>query len=581
MFHRLYLTLPLLVFLLSACGGGGGGGGSTPTPNPQPTPRATGDSASVDEDGTVVIDVLANDTLIDSATLTLTDGPANGVAAIEGDNVSYSPDANYNGSDSLTYSVDGNNGSVLTAVVNITVVDVNDAPGASDDDITLVEDTPTTIPVAVNDTDIDGTISNIIIVTAPANGTVVVDGDAVTYTPSLNYVGVDEFTYQAEDDDGDQSNEARVLINIEPVVNTELIVSNLTIADTSYTIANNAEYDADVLASPDQILAIPPNTVSFLLTLQGEQVGVMENALFISGLQSPDEDLTRFRGIIGFCDGRLCSSLVPRRPDITVERGDWRYQLGTLDGTLDALDLDSLALNVAIRTGPAPDLTADFPATLKVRTFLTNPAVTSPELNSVLTRFENIAIMNGIRIDFAPSVIVEDPQFTELSPDFTDPTTSALVTMGDPDAINFFFIEGFSGTNGGSILGIASGIPGPLGQSNPLNGVLINTTIFHDSTDEFFIRNTAQIAFHEMGHHLGLYHTTEGDFSFNDVVDDTPECNRDIHDSNDNGLADPDECPDGNNPMFWTPPLLSEFGDLSNDQQSVIFYSPIALPGGE
>ena len=580
MFLRQNLILPAVILVLTACGGGGGGGSSPPPQPPAtPTPRAVNDTARVDEDsGETLIDVLENDTLIDDDTLEITTGPANGLAEVVGTNVSYAPNANYHGNDSLTYSVTGTNGSTLSATLNITVLDINDPPLANDDSVTLIEDTPTTVPLTMNDSDPDGSINNITIVDAPVNGSVVTESGIVTYTPSLDYTGVDEFTYRAEDDDGAESNLARVTINIEAVVTTELTVTNLTVAETGYTSANNAEFNADVLTSPQQTLVIPPNTVSFLLTLQGEQVGAINDALFIPRVQSPSESLTSFRGTVGFCDGHLCSSLIPRRPEITAERGNWHYQLGTLNGTLDDIELGSLTLRVAVRTGPNPDLSTAFPAAIKVRTFLTNPEVTDVEMNAVITRFGNIASLNGIRVDLAPTVVIEDVRFSEISPDFTESTTSELVSMGEPDAVNFFFVEGFTGANGGSILGIASGIPGPLGQNNPLNGVLINSTIFHDSTQEFFIRNTAQIAFHEMGHHLGLYHTTEGDFSFNDVLDDTPDCLEGSHDANDNGLAESNECPDGNNPMFWTPPLLSEFGELSGDQQKVIYFSPIAIP---
>ena len=59
--------------------------------------------------------------------------PANGTAVINGDNIDYTPDANFNGSDSFTYTVDDGNGGTDTATVNITVTPVNDAPvGVSD-----------------------------------------------------------------------------------------------------------------------------------------------------------------------------------------------------------------------------------------------------------------------------------------------------------------------------------------------------------------------------------------------------------------------------------------------------------------
>ena len=76
------------------------------------------------------------------------------------------------------------------ATVTITVTDVNDAPVANDDSTTTPEDTPVTINLTANDTDLDGTIdvTSVTIVSGPANGTLVDNGDGtVTYSPATNY----------------------------------------------------------------------------------------------------------------------------------------------------------------------------------------------------------------------------------------------------------------------------------------------------------------------------------------------------------------------------------------------------------
>ena len=50
-----------------------------------------------------------------------------------------------------------NDGNCDTATVTVTVNDVNDPPVANDDSATTDEDTPVTIDILDNDTDIDGT----------------------------------------------------------------------------------------------------------------------------------------------------------------------------------------------------------------------------------------------------------------------------------------------------------------------------------------------------------------------------------------------------------------------------------------
>ena len=90
------------------------------------------DTATVAEDsGVTTIDVLANDTDPDGAlTVTAVSTAANGTAAVSADglSVTYTPNANFNGSDIFTYTVTDTAGGTGTATVSVTVTAVNDAP---------------------------------------------------------------------------------------------------------------------------------------------------------------------------------------------------------------------------------------------------------------------------------------------------------------------------------------------------------------------------------------------------------------------------------------------------------------------
>jgi hypothetical protein len=96
-------------------------------------PSAYDDTATTDEDTPVNIDVLFNDSDVDGDTLAVTSvtTPVHGAAAIEGDGtVTYTPDADFNGTDSFEYTIDDGTGSTDTATVTVTVGAVNDAPVA-------------------------------------------------------------------------------------------------------------------------------------------------------------------------------------------------------------------------------------------------------------------------------------------------------------------------------------------------------------------------------------------------------------------------------------------------------------------
>ena len=116
---------------------------------------------------------------------------ANGTVVNNGDGtVTYTPDADFNGTDSYTYTVTSG-GVTETATVNVTVNAVADV---ADDTLVTNEDTAGVINVLTNDT--FGAGATVTGVTQGANGSVTFLADGtVTYTPALNFNGADSFTY--------------------------------------------------------------------------------------------------------------------------------------------------------------------------------------------------------------------------------------------------------------------------------------------------------------------------------------------------------------------------------------------------
>ncbi len=99
-------------------------------------PVAAADAATVAEDSSVSVSVLANDTDVDIpldgdvlAVQSVTD-PPHGTTSIVGLQVLYTPDANYNGSDSFSYTMNDGTGRTDSANVSVTVTSVPDAPNA-------------------------------------------------------------------------------------------------------------------------------------------------------------------------------------------------------------------------------------------------------------------------------------------------------------------------------------------------------------------------------------------------------------------------------------------------------------------
>lgn len=165
--------------------------------------------------------VLENDTDADSDPLTavLVDGPQHGTLELVADGTfTYRPDQDYVGEDSFTYRASDGTAESDVATVSITVNRFNSAPNAMSDQYVLNANTAlekTAVRgVLKNDVDPQSDALTAVLVDGPRHGTLQLAADgAFSYTPDVNYSGIDRFTYRA--DDGDlQSNIAMVTLRI-------------------------------------------------------------------------------------------------------------------------------------------------------------------------------------------------------------------------------------------------------------------------------------------------------------------------------------------------------------------------------
>ncbi|ENU6118117.1 tandem-95 repeat protein [Vibrio parahaemolyticus] len=214
-------------------------------------PNAENDVITTEEDTAVTINVLVNDSDVEGDVLSIQSASVpseQGSVDIVDGKLLFTPAENFNGEATITYIVtDGD----LTdeAKVTVTVTPVNDSPVAVDDTTSIQEDTPVTIDVLSNDTDVDGDKLSIQSATVPeAQGKVeIVDGKLV-FTPAENFNGHAEITYTVTD--GQLTDEAKVTVTVNPVndaptikvdavesitenaVSTDTVVATLTVRDT-------------------------------------------------------------------------------------------------------------------------------------------------------------------------------------------------------------------------------------------------------------------------------------------------------------------------------------------------------------
>ncbi|NTU57871.1 MAG: tandem-95 repeat protein, partial [Chlorobiaceae bacterium] len=249
-------------------------------------PVVQDESYSTEEDTALTVmapqGVLSNDSDIEGSSLTVTGfGTAShGTVTVNPDgSFVYVPNGNYNGTDTFTYTV-SDGALISTGTATVTITGANDAPLVQNDIYTTSEDTALTVAapqgVLSNDSDIEGSILTVTTHGAASHGTVTMNVDgSLVYTPTLNYNGMDTFTYTVSD--GTDESMATVTVIVSSV-NDAPSGTDKTITtdeDTAYTLSAGDFGFSDLNDLPSnslfavKITTLPPQGN---LTLDGIEV---------------------------------------------------------------------------------------------------------------------------------------------------------------------------------------------------------------------------------------------------------------------------------------------------------------------
>jgi VCBS repeat-containing protein len=177
----------------------------------------------------------------------------------DGLSVDYTPAFNFNGTETITYTVSDGELPSATGTLTITVTAVNDAPLAVEDTATVLEDAEfTSIDVITNDTDVEEDSLTLTAVTTAVTGTIAVneDGVSVDYTPALDFNGTEVVTYTVSD--GTVESTGTLTIAVTPVNDAPTITSTAVTAATedvlySYEITTD-DIDGDIVTLSSSVL---------------------------------------------------------------------------------------------------------------------------------------------------------------------------------------------------------------------------------------------------------------------------------------------------------------------------------------
>ena len=249
----------------------------------QGIPVASDSTVTTSEDTALQVTMIAVDSNTPTLVYTVTNSPAHGsLSAVNGNKVTYTPGANFYGTDSFKFRASDGTSNSNIAIVTITVISVNDQPVGNNNSAATQANTAVNISVLGNDTDNDGDALSVGGITSPAHGTVqLLSGGVIRYTPNTNFTGTDQFSYTVIDGKGGAGT-AQVIVsvgassqNAVPVARDDSVSTQRgTVIDVA-VLANDSDADGDSLAVTG--VSAPANGTAVVM---GARVRYTPNASF-------------------------------------------------------------------------------------------------------------------------------------------------------------------------------------------------------------------------------------------------------------------------------------------------------------
>lgn len=203
------------------------------------------DTVETNEDTTSKFLVDVTDIDGDNVTFSLLDSCKHGNIIYANDSITYIPELNYNGLDSLSFRA--SDGLVTDTIwKKIKVLPVNDPPSARDTVMQGVADMP--VPIKLPIQDIDDSIFTIEILQFPTQGSFALSNDTLEFTAATYATGSDTIRWRAVDKGGLKSDTATLYITIQPqslsVSPSSVVLSAMQNALDSVVVSSNTQWTA-------------------------------------------------------------------------------------------------------------------------------------------------------------------------------------------------------------------------------------------------------------------------------------------------------------------------------------------------
>lgn len=284
------------------------------------SPIALEGSVRTEEDTPAKISLKGNDPEGNLLTYTIVTKPAHGFLSGTEPDLIYSPELNFNGSDSFTFKVSDGESESKPASFTIMVTPINDPPIAADDNAEVKEDTPlVTINVLENDTDVDNDQLTVLGATEAAHGSTVISSDnkQIRYTANRNFSGTDSFTYTISDNAGGTDSASVHIkiasINDPPSIRSKPVTTARVWGTYNYDVEASDPDPGDTLTysliKKPEGMSINSSTGLIEWKPEGSQAGTYEVQVKVEdGSSEPSSDTQEFSVTVASLDSPLTST---------------------------------------------------------------------------------------------------------------------------------------------------------------------------------------------------------------------------------------------------------------------------------
>ena len=181
--------------------------------------------------------------------------PSNGTVTGDSGTLTYTPNADFSGDDSFTFSVTDGEGAISnTGTIKITVEpSINDAPKAIDGTAKLRTGASVTINLQVSDININDTLT-ISLTSTPTKGTIVLQGSSATFTSHDTSFGTETFQFQVTDSYGETA-AASIELSISHAVtgSASIFRTELGNGTIHVSVVDGTGFDGNSLTHGDRI----------------------------------------------------------------------------------------------------------------------------------------------------------------------------------------------------------------------------------------------------------------------------------------------------------------------------------------